>query len=103
GERHAGVQRLVGEVGVSAAVDLVGSAARREVEETAAHLAELGGKIGGLQGELLDRFHGGLRLVGGAAVEAVVRFLAFEQNAEGSGGQAVHLDRVPAGDGRARG
>ena len=102
-ERHAGVQRLVGHVVVGAAVKLIGSAAGREVEQAAGDQAILGREVRRLQAELLDGFDGRLRFVRNPRVEAARGLLTFEEDAESAGRIAVHLDRVPAGDGRARG
>src|SRR5258706_15173663 len=56
-ERDSGGQRFVDYVIVGAAVELVGSAARGEIEEASRGQSELGCEVGGLKRELLDGFH----------------------------------------------
>lgn len=77
GKRIPGVERLVRPIVTRRPVKLVGASARREVEQAAAHIAELGRKDRRLQGELLDGLHGGLKLIGNVGVEASRAVLAF--------------------------
>src|SRR5690242_19076741 len=98
GERNTGVQSFIGEVIVSAAVELVGALARCEVEKPARDLPEVRRKVARLQRELLDGFDRGLRFVGNARVQIAGGVLAFEDDAECIIRRAVYLDIVPSVD-----
>jgi len=58
GERLPRIQSLVAKVKERAAVQLVGTGLRSEVEQTAVDLAKLRGEVAGLQRELRERLHG---------------------------------------------
>src|SRR5258706_5353975 len=102
GERDTRAERLVGGIEVGSTVKLIGSAARSKVEKPGSDLTEFGRKIRSLQRELLDRLDRRLNLIGHTGVETARRLLPFEQNAKCAGRIAVHLDRVPTRDRRAR-
>src|SRR5215475_563905 len=88
-ESRRGVQRLIIDVIEDRAMKLVRPRARREVDQAAADLTELGGKVRALQRELFDRVDRRLRLVEEARIERAGRILSLEDHTERAGRAAV--------------
>ena len=102
GERNARVQKRVLKVVVSAAVELVGAALRREVVNAAVtHQTVFCREIRRLQRELLNGFHRRLLFIRYLRLVSAVRLLAFENNLE-IVRAAVNRDVIPAVERRAR-
>ena len=91
GERHARVQRLIDEVFVARAVELISAASHGDVEEAATHLSELRRIVAGLHSHFLNRIHAGLRDRLRRA-PAVIGVLALYAERHGVTGGAVQAD-----------
>ena len=84
-------------------MDLIGSAARREVEESAADLPEFRREVGGLQRELLRSLPPKAASRPNARPSRpLLDSWPSKRMRKDPAGRSVHLDRVPTGDGRAR-
>src|SRR5262249_59715955 len=89
------VERLVRQILVSAAVELIRSRFGREVEHAAEHLAELRREVAGLDGEFAYRLdRGGSHRAGPDCVVGRCDVLAFEINLEGTARRAVDVRRL---------